>query len=246
MGLSDPKTLPALSHLLCGPLLPWVQCYPFIIVEKLPPLARITISLLHLLTVLCPFSLTEQSGVGDAWLHVSSPTRLWSRVCGERISDWQRECGSENRMSAGTPVTVHSLVGSPSRFSGQQLLSLSFLFVKWCKRSLLSQLSGAYRMKCGKTGRLHLNVVVAWFIHRYVLNGCCVPDIGLGPGTLCWLTEPSPARSSQSARQTGSWWILGECSQPAESLILLCAASPPYHLAHCPKLTPGLQPVQGS
>lgn len=94
-------------------------------------------------------------------------------------------------------------------------------------------------MKCGKTGRLHLNVVVAGFIHRYVLNGCCVPDIGLGPGTdTVMVNRQSPPL--HGAHSVQGRWVLAEC------LVLFCAASPPYRLAHCPKQTPGLQPVQGS
>lgn len=107
---------------------------PFLLYTAvLYPLTLIyTFLFFHLLTALCYFSLTEQSGIleilGSRFSFLRSLWAPWSRVCNECISDLQKECGSENRMNAGlpaqltcpSPVRCGFLGCSPSRFSGQQ------------------------------------------------------------------------------------------------------------------------------
>lgn len=147
MGLSDPKTLPARLQDPACPFSPplWASAAlsPILPIHHSQETAFSSQNYYFppsFLTVLCPFSFTEQSGIGDAWLHVSSPPRLWSRVCGGRISDWQRACRSENRMSTGPPPNRSAPFQSqctswviPQADLGQQLLNLRFPFVKWCK-----------------------------------------------------------------------------------------------------------------
>lgn len=97
-----------------------------------------------------------------------------------------------------------------------------------------------------KTEGLHLGLVVDWFIHQYVLNGYCVPGIGLSPGTLWWAKRQSPplhgVRSQRGGRGRGGQWV-SVCSFPPSLAGPPDLTSPPHHLAHCPKQTPKLQPV---
>lgn len=80
---------------------------PFLLYTAvLYPLTLIyTFLFFHLLTALCYFSLTEQSGIleilGSRFSFLRSLWAPWSKVCNECISDLQKECGSENRMNAG-------------------------------------------------------------------------------------------------------------------------------------------------
>lgn len=75
-------------------------------------------------------------------------------------------------------------------------------------------------------------------VHQYILNGCYAPGIGLGPGTPWWANR-APACTKLAVWRADGQWV------SAHSLtgfpVVLCEASSPYHLAHYPIFTPGLQ-----